>query len=97
MQLRKARLCLDCEELHDSEQCPICASEAFAFLTRWIPVDERRSRRRPPAPPPNQVQHDVSRYLKGGVMGLALLAAGRWLWQSTRPDGTESVRAGKNT
>jgi len=37
MKLRDARLCLDCEELHTEEQCPVCASEAFSFVTRWIP------------------------------------------------------------
>jgi hypothetical protein len=47
MQLRKARLCLDCEELHDQKQCPICASEAFAFLTQWMPAPERRKKPRP--------------------------------------------------
>lgn len=40
MNLREARLCLDCEELHDDEQCPVCASEAFMFLTRWIPPQD---------------------------------------------------------
>ena len=29
MQLRTARLCLDCEEVHDEAQCPVCASETF--------------------------------------------------------------------
>jgi hypothetical protein len=37
MQLRNARLCLDCEEVHDASHCPICASESFAFITRWVP------------------------------------------------------------
>lgn len=37
MQLRNARLCLDCEEVHDSPHCPACASESFAFMTRWVP------------------------------------------------------------
>jgi hypothetical protein len=37
MQLRNARLCLDCEEVHDSAHCPLCASESFAFITRWVP------------------------------------------------------------
>jgi hypothetical protein len=36
MQLGIARLCLDCDEVHDQERCPACASEAFAFLTRWV-------------------------------------------------------------
>ena len=55
MQLRNARLCLDCEEVHDAPQCPICASESFAFMTRWVPAPERRERPRlqePPRQPP---------------------------------------------
>jgi hypothetical protein len=46
MQLRIARLCLDCEEVHDEGQCPVCASETFTFLSRWVPSDERRRRPR---------------------------------------------------
>ena len=47
MQLRMARLCLDCEEVHDDYQCPVCASDQFTYLTRWVPVPERRERPRP--------------------------------------------------
>ena len=36
MRLDDARLCLDCEEIHQQQECPACGSEAFAFLTRWI-------------------------------------------------------------
>jgi hypothetical protein len=36
MRLDAARLCLDCEEIHEEQECPACGSEAFAFLTRWI-------------------------------------------------------------
>ena len=83
MQLRTARLCLDCEELHEQQQCPICASETFVYLTRWIPVEDRRTRRRPvrpvAAPPSN-----ASRWAQRGVIGLAAIAAGRWLWQSSQ-------------
>ena len=50
MQLRNARLCLDCDEIHEEPKCPICASESFAFLKRWVPASERRSRPRPPTP-----------------------------------------------
>ena len=32
MKLGVARLCLDCDEVHDEERCPTCASEVFAFL-----------------------------------------------------------------
>jgi hypothetical protein len=48
MQLRNARLCLDCDEVHEEAKCPICASESFAFLKRWVPASERRARPRPP-------------------------------------------------
>jgi len=47
--LSEARLCLDCEELHTEERCPVCASETFSFVTRWIPAgagDEPRPRER---------------------------------------------------
>jgi hypothetical protein len=55
MQLRRARLCLDCEEVHDQFQCPVCASEQFTYLTRWVPAPERRSRPRQ-APEAEDVQ-----------------------------------------
>jgi hypothetical protein len=48
MQLRVARLCLDCEEIFAGDACPICASQESAFLTSWLPVEERRKWRRPP-------------------------------------------------
>jgi hypothetical protein len=36
MRLMNARLCLDCEEVHEEQHCPTCSSESFAFLTRWV-------------------------------------------------------------
>lgn len=46
MRLDVARLCLDCEEIHEEQVCPRCGSEAFAFLTRWIePSTEPRLQR----------------------------------------------------
>ena len=36
MRLGVARLCLDCEEVHDTDRCPVCGSETFAFLKRWV-------------------------------------------------------------
>lgn len=47
MQLRVARLCLDCEELYAGSHCPVCASERYAFLSNWLPSEERRRWRRP--------------------------------------------------
>jgi len=37
MRLDVARLCLDCDEVHDGDRCPACGSETFAFLKRWVP------------------------------------------------------------
>ena len=50
MQLRVARLCLDCEELHADKRCPRCASASYAFLTQWVPCEERRRHKRTRAP-----------------------------------------------
>jgi hypothetical protein len=46
MQLRVARLCLDCEELYVGDGCPVCASDRYAFLSTWLPTEERRRWRR---------------------------------------------------
>jgi hypothetical protein len=95
MQLRNARLCLDCEEVHDVAQCPSCASETFAFITRWVPAPERRAKPRPVEPP---VQESLDTYrqmlvddqdqrsarwrlVKGGAVGLGLLGVAGWMWR----------------
>ncbi len=100
MQLRIARLCLDCEEVHDAQQCPLCASEMFAFLTRWVPVDEQRAARAASArAAAERVSPDASgRWVKRGVAGVALLAAGQWIWRvaRTRPEaGASDTKPGK--
>ena len=66
MQLRIARLCLDCEEVHDEYRCPACASDQFSYLTRWVSMPERsdRPRRRPPVEPGPEV--DVYKQLIHG-------------------------------
>ena len=92
MQLRTARLCLDCEEIHEENTCPICASEMFAFLTRWIPAEERRSRRRPPVAekaPEKSGKSGTTRWVQRGAAGLAIVAASRWLLESSRANAAE--------
>src|SRR5262249_27839032 len=95
MQLHVARLCLDCEEVHDARVCPRCTSETFAYLSRWIPAPERRARPRPqaeteasepprpaPPPPPPPVEEPVAspgRWLRRGAV-LAALGVGGWIW-----------------
>jgi hypothetical protein len=69
MRLMNARLCLDCEELHDQQHCPVCGSESFAFLTRWVTpsdtvVAESSPRAtRPPDPVDRHEQVDVYKQL----------------------------------
>src|SRR5688572_247877 len=87
MQLRGTRLCLDCEELHRADRCPVCASDAFAYLTRWVTVEERRAKHRGAAPPTPAAPTPpgVSRWIARGTAGLVLVAAGRWFFKSARP------------
>lgn len=108
MQLRNARLCLDCEEVHDAQQCPSCASETFAFITRWVPAPERRSNTRPPLAEPeppetldtyrqiidvSQAQSMKSRVLQGSALGLAAFGVARWMWRrNNRPDQGDEQR-----
>jgi hypothetical protein len=50
MRLMSARLCLDCEEVHDLQHCPVCGSESFAFLTRWVTPSDTVTTEATPAP-----------------------------------------------
>jgi hypothetical protein len=91
MQLNVARLCLDCQEIHEGAACPACGSESFAYITRWIPAADRQVSARP-APPPNDVetyrqllaadagQPKNNRWLKRGALVAAVSVAG-WLWR----------------
>jgi hypothetical protein len=62
MRLVNARLCLDCEEVHEQQHCPICSSESFAFMTRWVtPSDAAAAEASPRASsrPPDQVDRQA--------------------------------------
>jgi hypothetical protein len=109
MQLRNARLCLDCEEVHDAQQCPGCASETFAFVTRWVPAPERRGRPRPTEPErpleleayrlmlePDKVPPSGWRLVKRGAVGLALFGLAGWIWRGGTP-ATDKDRPAANT
>ena len=105
MQLRNARLCLDCEQIHDMQQCPMCASETFVFITRWVPAPERRQKPRSPEPPPSPETLETYRELlttgrqdgagwrmvKRGAVGLALFGVAGWMWR--RNNRTEQTGA----
>jgi predicted nucleic acid-binding Zn-ribbon protein len=97
MQLRVARLCLDCEEVHESQQCPACASESFAYLSRWIPAPERRSRPRSPENDPAVDRErleamrglSTGRVLTGGMVGLGAVSLIGWLWRRGSEQGSD--------
>jgi hypothetical protein len=78
MQLRVARLCLDCEEIHDAQECPVCASEAFAFLSRWVLAPERRSGRRPAQRPTTAAANTRRALVGAGVLGAVAFGVTRW-------------------
>jgi hypothetical protein len=110
MQLRTARLCLDCEEVHDGQQCPACASETFVFITRWVPAPERRERPRTQEPSrPAELQAYRSlldaaprgngagwRVVRQGALGLALVGVAGWLWKSASAEAAADKPGGAN-
>jgi hypothetical protein len=97
MQLRTARLCMDCEEIHDQPQCPLCGSETFAYVIRWIPAPERRSPARPSTDAErveayqqllgSGTESKMGKWTKRGVWGAAALLATGWIWSRRSPGG----------
>ena len=79
MQLRSARLCLDCDEIHDSPQCPACASETFAYISRWVPAPARRATQGPR--PAGAARRAVTpgKAVGYGVVGIGIMVLARWL------------------
>ena len=106
MQLRTARLCLDCEEVHDAMRCPSCASETFTYITRWIPAPERRRQPRPTTSPEaelfrsivgqNEVPASGGHMLRNGVVGLTALGLAGWLFRKNQArGGPDAPRRGR--
>jgi len=95
MQLRDARLCADCDEVHDLQQCPHCASERFSFLSRWVPLPEGRRRPQPTTSPQAEVYRELinpgssaegknrsGSLFRSGVLSVAAVGMIGWLWRS---------------
>ena len=72
MQLTTARLCMNCDEVHDAQACPVCVSETFVYLTRWVPRSHPVPRR---AVPPGVAAPAAQRAVDGGG-ALGLMVAG---------------------
>ena len=91
MQLPIARLCLDCDEVHSEQHCPVCASEVFAYLTRWVPAPERRMRPRATTSPAADAYRELTsptstvprrgRLLTRSALGVTAVALTGWIWQ----------------
>jgi hypothetical protein len=104
MQLHAARLCIDCQEIHDSQTCPVCSSESFAYISRWIPAPERRLTPRPEAPTDvdayrrliagEHTPTEGGRWLKRGMLGVAALGAAAYAWKRSASNGPSS-KAGR--
>jgi len=108
MQLRTARLCLDCEDVHDAQQCPTCASESFAYITRWVPVPERRQRPRITEGPNRESVNtyremlspeptSVWRLIRRGALGLAIVGVAGLMWRRNAPPEAETSGNGPAT
>jgi hypothetical protein len=106
MQLRLARLCLDCEEIHDQQSCPVCSSESFAYISRWIPRPDGLARQRPapsreaaetyrelinPTPQPSGTR----RWAKRGAVALGAVGLASWAWSQKGPSGKQTAEVGK--
>jgi hypothetical protein len=102
MQLHVARLCLDCEEIHDQQSCPACTSESFSYITRWIPRPDGLIRQRPTAsreavetyrelinPPP--AVSGTRRWAKRGAVALAAVGLASWAWRQQAPPGNQTT------
>ena len=84
MQLRVARLCLDCEDVYAGTACPVCASERYVFLSTWLPVEERRRWRRPgPKAAPPSSGDPISRVRR---------ALSRWFGDGGEDDPRQGLR-----
>jgi hypothetical protein len=90
MQLNVARLCSNCEEIHDSRRCPRCGSATYAYLTRWVPRIEAPMPMPPPILVPNRVQRII---FGGGAISLVAFVLMRWFQRARKQVEVHSWRA----
>lgn len=86
----------------------MCASESFAYITRWIPAGERRATPRPRTPAPDadvyrqltaseaRVASGGGRLLTRGAVGLTVLSVAGWLWRQQRRQDQAPDAAGSH-
>ena len=106
MHLDVARLCLDCEDVHEQQTCPVCSSESFAYISRWVPPRERPTPTRlQPVPPRDAVETyrqlieptaqapSSNRWLRRGAMGLAAVSMVGWAWRRSAAASPRAIGA----
>ena len=102
MQLHAARLCFNCEEVHDQPVCPACGSDSFTYLSRWIPAADRPARvRELPSRETADTYRQLlegpkeaagkHRWMKRGIVGLAAISMAGWAWRRSAAAGGEST------
>ena len=107
MNVRVARVCLDCDEVHAAQTCPICASESFAFVSRWVPVPERPNRSRQAARSEDAETYDqlvnpqparsLASKVTKGVIGLAAITAAGGVWKRIAARDREPAESATST
>jgi len=90
--------------------CPVCSSETFAYISRWVPAPERRVKPRPA--PSNDVevyrqllsgepaQPTAMRWLRRGAFGVAALGAAAYAWKrsgNSEPGKTGPAKTDRTT
>ena len=74
--LEKARLCLECDTIHDQVSCPQCGSATFFYLANWVkPRPEPQPEPAPPPPrPPEPPRFEMLPRRKRHLLRNALMA-----------------------
>jgi hypothetical protein len=84
VELRRAKLCLDCEVIFEGLRCPACTSESYVPVTRWIRPTERLERPKPapPAPPASKPRRLLRKSL---YVGLGAYGVWKMLFEPGKP------------
>ncbi len=83
IELRRARLCLDCEMIFEGAACPACTSESYVPVTRWIRPTVRQGPEQPaPLPPPAPKPRRLWR--KSLYVGLGAYGVWKMLFEPSR-------------
>ncbi len=86
MPLDKARICLECDTIHDLVTCPECGSSSFYYVANWIKPKQPPRAVEPeqlvtPVAPARKKRHWVRNTL---LAGASVLAAYQFLFKPTR-------------